>query len=507
MRRHIVLVSLLVCLAISPIASAAMVHQEWWTGVGASRQAIIDFLGDLANPVPTPDYEGVLEESRFVGSRDNYVAKFYGWVTVPVTGTYQFHYACDDYGMLYVSQDEEMANAVEVAWVDGWTNIAEWNKYPTQHSEPMELRQGQVMAVMAFFQEAGGGDNMDIGWTGPAPLSSDITNPTYLTDYITNIPPTPTKAKSPSPEDGAIDVPRDVVLGWAAGKFAATHDVYLGTAFDDVNDATRADPRGVLVSQGQAATTYDPPGLLDFNTTYYWRIDEVNAPPSNTIYDGKIWSFTTEPFAYPVPSIIATTSGISEAGSGPEKTIDGSGINAADEHSTEASDMWLALPGDEPLYVQYEFDRIYKLHEMLVWNYNVQFELLLGFGIKDVTVEYSVDGEEWTVLGDVSLAQATARATYVANTTVPFDGVPVKYVRLNVNSGHGPMGQFGLSEVRFLYIPAQAREPQPGDAATRVEVGSALSWRAGRDAASHEVYLGTDPNELALAGTVAGATF
>ena len=54
------------------------------------------------------------------------------------------------------------------------------------------------MAVMAFFQEAGGGDNMDIGWTGPG-LSSDITNPTYLTDYITHIAPIPTIAKNPSP--------------------------------------------------------------------------------------------------------------------------------------------------------------------------------------------------------------------------------------------------------------------------------------------------------------------
>ncbi|MDI6449588.1 LamG-like jellyroll fold domain-containing protein [Anaerobaca lacustris] len=316
-----------------------------------------------------------------------------------------------------------------------------------------------------------------------------------------------TIAIDPDPADEAIDVPRDVVLSWNPMETATTRDVYFGASFDDVNDATRADPRGVLVSQGQAATTFDPPGLLDFGQLYYWRIDEINAPPDSTIFKGNVWSFTAEPFAYPVPNIIATSNGVSDAIAGPEKTIDGSGINAADQHSTEASHMWLATPGDEPLRVQYEFDRVYKLHEMLVWNYNSQFELLLGFGLKDVTVDYSVDGEEWTVLGDFTFAQATARVTYAANTTVPFDGAPVKYVRLNVNSGWGMMGQFGLSEVRFLFIPAQAREPQPDDAASEVDVTSALSWRDGRDAASYEVYIATDPNELALAGTVAATTF
>ncbi len=313
-------------------------------------------------------------------------------------------------------------------------------------------------------------------------------------------------AQEPKPADQSIDIPRDVALSWGAGEFAATHDVYFGTSFDDVNAASRANPMDVLVAQGQTATSYDPPGVLDFGSTYYWRVDEVNAPPTNTIFKGEIWSFTVEPFSYPIQNIIATSNGTSDAASGPEKTVDGSGINASDQASTNSDDMWLATaPADEDLYIEYEFDRVYKLQNMLVWNYNVQFELLLGFGLKDVTVEYSEDGADWTVLGDVQLNQATAKPTYVANTTVDFDGAPVKYVRLTVNSGYGMMGQYGLSEVRFMYIPAQAREPEPADGATGVDVNTGLSWRAGREAASHEVYLGTDPNALAQAGTVAEA--
>ncbi|MDI6450782.1 LamG-like jellyroll fold domain-containing protein [Anaerobaca lacustris] len=314
-------------------------------------------------------------------------------------------------------------------------------------------------------------------------------------------------ASNPAPENEASDIPRDVVLSWEAGEYAVTHDVYFGASFDDVNTAGRGNPMGVLLSQGQAGATFDPPGLLDFGQTYYWRIDEVNGAPDNAIFKGETWSFTAEPLAYPVTGVFATSNGVFDEGAGPQNTVNGSGLNADDQHSTAAGDMWVARPGDEPLYIQFEFDRLYKLHEMLVWNYNVQFEMLLGFGLKDVTVEYSVDGEDWAVLGDVQLSQATAAATYTANTTVALEGVAARFVRLTVNSGWGMMGQYGLSEVRFMYIPAHARQPQPADDAADVSVDGALAWRAGRDAVSHEVYLGTEADALALAGTVTGNSY
>jgi hypothetical protein len=314
-------------------------------------------------------------------------------------------------------------------------------------------------------------------------------------------------ATTPAPADTTIDILRDVVLGWEAGSYAASHDVYFGTSFDDVNTASRSNPLDVLVSQSQTATTYDSEGLLEYGQTYYWRVDEVNAAPDNTIFKGDVWSLTVEPFAYPVQNIVATTNAISDAGIGLENTINGSGLNELDQHSVESGDMWLGTPpaGETPT-IQYEFDGVYKLHEMLVWNYNVQFELLLGFGVKDVTIEYSENGTDWVALGDVELAQGSTTGDYAANTTVDFGGVPVKSVRFTVNAGWGPMGQYGLSEVRFLYIPANAREPQPAKGEANVSVGTALNWRAGREAVSHEVYLGTDSAALALVDTTTGTS-
>jgi len=60
----------------------------------------------------------------------------------------------------------------------------------------------------------------------------------------------------------------------------------------------------------------------------------------------------------------------------------------------------------------------------------------------------------------------------------------------------------GLSEVRFFYVPVKAFGPTPATGATGVAVDGVLNWRPGRTAASHEVYLGTDPNVLSKINTV-----
>ncbi|MHC4519687.1 MAG: discoidin domain-containing protein, partial [Planctomycetota bacterium] len=403
----------------------------------------------------------------------------------------------------------QYASSEDGGW-PGWTALGGSNMVVGEYNTLVVEQDGTDFTYTLNDEVVGTVPNGNLTSIGSVLISSDAAAGTSGSIHIDNVQigvVVAQTAKEPSPANGTTDVPRDVVLGWAPGEYAATHDVYFGTALEDVNSASRANPMDVLISQGQTADTYDPDGLLEFATTYYWRIDEVNAAPDNAIFKGAVWSFTTEPFAYLMQNIVATSNVASDATAGPENTVNGSGLDANGGHSINAPDMWLAVPGPETLWIQYEFDRIYKLYEMLVWNYNVQFELVLGFGLKDVTVEYSTDGAEWTALGDVVLAQATAQAGYQANTTIDFAGTAARFVRLTVNSGYGPMGQFGLSEVQFMYIPAHPREPQPDDGDADVAVDTALSWRAGRDATSHEVSLSTDPDALAVVDTIATSTY
>jgi hypothetical protein len=306
-------------------------------------------------------------------------------------------------------------------------------------------------------------------------------------------------AAMPYPADEATDVPRDVTLSWEPGLSADTHNVYFGTDFDDVNSADTDSP--LLVGPGLDNAAFNP-GRLEFGQTYFWRVDEVNAPPDSTVFPGEIWSFTVETYLYPIPgeNITATASSftIDESRQGPENTINGSGL-VGDLHSKDVDAMWLTAPEDSgPAWIQYEFDKIYKLNQMLVWNYNGPSFLAFS-GFKEVTVEYSIDGESWTQIPDVTeFAAAPGSSNYAANTIVPFGDVAAKHVRINAisNWSNGLFNQFGLSEVRFLTIPVSAREPNPADEATDVAVDVILSWRAGREADEHYVYISTDEQAI-----------
>ncbi len=309
-------------------------------------------------------------------------------------------------------------------------------------------------------------------------------------------------AGSPIPSSGATDVSRDAFLSWQPGSYAKTHDLYFGTGFDDVNNAGDAVPAGVAVSKGLGVTTYDPAGLLEYGKTYYWRVDEINAPDKPGTYKGDTWNFTAEPYGYPVTPIKATASSSLSATMGPEKTIDGSGLDAQNQHGTSASQMWLSKKNVSPIWIQYELPAACKLYQMWVWNSNQTVELDVGFGAKDVKVETSLDGTTWTAVADATqFNQATGEPNYVANTTVSFGGVQAKYVKITISANWADSTkQAGLAEVRFFYVPVKAFEPTPANAATGFSVQGVLNWRPGRLAAKHSVYV-SDDSAAVTAGT------
>ncbi|MHC4508892.1 MAG: LamG-like jellyroll fold domain-containing protein [Planctomycetota bacterium] len=534
-------------------------------------------------------------------------------------------------------------------------------------------------------------------------------------------------AGSPNPADGATDVPQGTVLSWVSSQSAEGHDVYLGTVLEDVENASRTNPRGVLVGQGQTASVYEPAHLPEVGQTYYWRVDTYLPADNGT----------------GATLVTATASSASSPDEQAEKTIDGSGLDANDLHSVEPTDMWLSDAADPNIaWIEYAFDKaeefalefdgqgdyvvtneqypfinetgafaasawihVYqhavstatwnsiigrghagpfrvaviqdgrvrctwdgasrvnlysdaiaenqwihvlvqgdgsalqlymdgnrvdevaivpqaktsvnfaigtwpqnlgqrvmdgiiddvrvwnrpltpqeiqdavsqelsgneeglvgywkfdegagdtaydssptqnhgvisgaswttnaaplappatsvvsepgarppvKLHQMLVWNHNTAVEPLVGFGVKDATIQYSLDGTAWSTLGEThEFAQASGKTDYGSNTVIDFGGALAKYVRITVNSNWGgALKQYGLSEVRFLYVPMTAREPNPASGATDVSAQTLLSWRVGRQAGSHEVYLSTDEQAVtagtALVGTVSEPSF
>ncbi len=91
---------------------------------------------------------------------------------------------------------------------------------------------------------------------------------------------------SPSPANGAMDVKQTPVLTWTSGVFADTHEVYFGP------DAASLELKG----SGNLGSESYQPGQLEWNTTYYWRIDEANNANTDSPWTGPLWSFTTANF-------------------------------------------------------------------------------------------------------------------------------------------------------------------------------------------------------------------
>jgi hypothetical protein len=113
-------------------------------------------------------------------------------------------------------------------------------------------------------------------------------------------------ALGPIPKDGALIEDTWVSIGWSPGDYAASHDVYIGDNFDNVNTGAEGTFLGnqsdTFFVVGFPGFPY-PDGLIP-GTTYYWRIDEVNDAEPNSPWKGKIWSFSVPPkTAYnPVPA-------------------------------------------------------------------------------------------------------------------------------------------------------------------------------------------------------------
>jgi hypothetical protein len=101
-------------------------------------------------------------------------------------------------------------------------------------------------------------------------------------------------AADPNPAKGAVDVSPTPLLKWTAASLAASHEVYLGVDADAVANAGKASPE-YKTTAAIGEELYDA-GKLELETTYYWRVDEVNATTAGSPWIGNVWSFTTGDF-------------------------------------------------------------------------------------------------------------------------------------------------------------------------------------------------------------------
>ena len=98
---------------------------------------------------------------------------------------------------------------------------------------------------------------------------------------------TPGAVTNPQPANGSTDVAMGTILNWTAADNATSHEIYLGLDKNVVRSADTTSPE-YKGSKALGEERYDA-GLLEPDTMYYWRVDEVYN--GNTV-KGPVWSFT-----------------------------------------------------------------------------------------------------------------------------------------------------------------------------------------------------------------------
>ncbi|MHC4536094.1 MAG: LamG-like jellyroll fold domain-containing protein [Planctomycetota bacterium] len=88
-----------------------------------------------------------------------------------------------------------------------------------------------------------------------------------------------------NPANGAVDVTQSPILTWSPG-FGASHEVYFGTDTASLE----------LKASGNLGSESFDPGELEWNATYYWRVNETNNTNPDSPWTGPLWSFTTANF-------------------------------------------------------------------------------------------------------------------------------------------------------------------------------------------------------------------
>jgi len=202
---------------------------------------------------------------------DQFSARWTGEVEAAFTETYTFYATGDDGVRLWVD-GEQLVNG----WID---------QGATEYSGVIDLVAGQTYSLIMEYYENGGGTTAELRW-------SSASTPKQIIPQAALSPPI--KASSPSPNNGATGTKLTPILRWGAGDYAASHEVYFGTDADAVANADMSSPE-YKGTKALGDESFDL-GKLAWYTTYYWRIDEVNATNPDSPWVGNLWNFTTGDF-------------------------------------------------------------------------------------------------------------------------------------------------------------------------------------------------------------------
>lgn len=205
-------------------------HQQVWDGLSGST------IASLTN---SPLYPKSPTRLRLLTSfdsgqniGDNYGSRIQGYVVPPASGAYTFYLASDDDSRLLLGTGSSAASAVQIASISGYSSYGEWTKYGSQVSAAKTLTAGQRYYIETLQKEGGGGDHVQVAWTGPGITSITVITGAYLQPYDINQPPVWTNTPYSFAVTGSASVGASVGTLLARDPFSdpVTYSIMGGSA-------------------------------------------------------------------------------------------------------------------------------------------------------------------------------------------------------------------------------------------------------------------------------------
>ena len=344
---------------------------------------------------------------------DGFTVRWTGMLTVPTSATYTFETNTDDGIRLWIGGQQI---------IDNWTDHG-----ATLDSGDIALQAGRQYEIILEYYENGGGAVCELSWESPT-----ITQEAIPSQYLSVERPFPRK---PDPADGTIIKDTWVPLSWEPGDYAASHNIYIGEDQDEVlagtGDTFKVNQTNTDYAVGFIGFPY-PDGVVK-GTTYYWRIEDIEADGTTT-HSGPVWSFTIAPRTAFGPS-----------------PVDG-------EESVDPNII-------------------------LKWE--------SGFGAILHTVFF---GDDYDTVNNAVAGIPQGVTTYRPGT---LESAKTYYWRIDEFHGFETL----KGEVWSFSTPGAVGSPNPYSGAVNVKQTSILRWIASDNAASHQVYFGTDKVAVSNATT------
>lgn len=130
-----------------------------------------------------------------------------------------------------------------------------------------------------------------------------------------------------------------------------------------------------------------------------------------------------------------------------------------DAHTSYISDSWQSCntsPSPNPArsnshWILLDLGHVYQLGASHIWNYNVQGAT--NKGMKNIIIDYSTDGNNWSQATTTTVAQASGQVSYAGVTGPDLTGTTARYILISATDNWGHTSCAGLSEIKINVTP------------------------------------------------------